>query len=108
LVKLLRELAPRGVLLAIALLLVAQQGAQWHAYAHAEARSPDAARQAALLSHGACSDCLGFAPLLAAAGTPAWVPRLKIPLQRSTPSARPFLLLDPILSLAFRSRAPPR
>ena len=107
-IHVLQKSALASVLLAVALLLVAQQGAQWHSYAHADARLLDTAPQTAPASHGACDDCLGFAPLLATAGAPAGIARFALPLQRSKCLARLASVLNDGLVLAFRSRAPPR
>lgn len=107
-VHVLQKSALASMLLAVALLLVAQQGAQWHSYTHADGRLLDTTAQTALASHSACDDCLGFAPLLATAGAPAGVARFALPLQRSTPLARLTSVLNDGVVLAFRSRAPPR
>ena len=98
-----------GVLAALFLLLAGQVGAQWHSYAHGGgANARELRGQPVLLSHGACSDCLGFSPLLSAAGVPAAHPPLQARQVAATPAARLASLLDDCLILAFRSRAPPR
>ena len=105
----LRKSDRHGVLAALILLLVGQFGAQWHSYAHAAGGSREARSQPVLsVAHGDCADCLGFAPLLAAAGTPAAMPPLASRLHASTPAVRRASLLDNGPNLAFRSRAPPR
>lgn len=104
-----RRLAPRGVLLTIALLLIAQLGAQWHTYAHGDGRSSVAAAHQGLSpGHGTCDDCLGFAPLLAAAGAPAWPGWAAASLHRNITDAERRFVAASGLILAFRSRAPPR
>lgn len=89
-------------------LLVAQWGAMSHAFSHdASAGSPSATHQTGAVSHDPCNECLGYAPLLCAAGTPAALP--STPPQgrglatRSTADS----LVDLDLKLAFRPRAPP-
>jgi hypothetical protein len=104
----LRKSDLNGVVAALLLLLVAQFGAQWHSYAHGEAGAHEVQGSAALAGHGACSDCLSFSPLLSATGTPAALPSLVLPLMADAPVARLASLLDHGLTLAFRSRAPPR
>ncbi len=93
--------------LALAMLLIAQLGAQLHTYAHGEGTLLDAPRQTLLASHGACLDCLAFAPLLSAAGTPARLPRLASPSRTPPPPLRAESFSDSAQILAFRSRAPP-
>jgi hypothetical protein len=87
-------------------LLIAQLGAMAHAYSHV----PDIRPAAALQSGGAhdfCSDCLSFAPLLSAAGTPAALPRIAPQALSPRLHAEPRSLVDSRPRLAFRSRAPP-
>jgi hypothetical protein len=108
LTQLLRKSDLHGVLATLLLLLVAQLGAEWHSYAHAGAGARAVSAQSVLATHADCSDCLGFAPLLSAAGTPATLPRLAPRLPARTPAARRVSLLDQGPLLAFRSRAPPR
>lgn len=97
-----------GVLAALLLLLVGQLGAQWHSYTHAGNGSREVRSASVLATHGDCTECLGFAPLLAAAGTPAPPPPLAPRQLARAPSVRLASLLDHGLILAFRSRAPPR
>ena len=96
-----------GVLAALLLLLAGQLGAQWHSYTHGGAGARELRGQSALSSHGTCSDCLGFSPLLSAAGVPATHHPLRARLAATTPAARLVSLLGNCLTLAFRSRAPP-
>jgi hypothetical protein len=107
LIALKRKFEHRVVFLALAMLLIAQLGAQLHTYAHRDASALDAPRQTLLASHGSCGDCLAFAPLLSAAGTPAWLPRLAGQARTPPPPLRAQSLPDSALTLAFRSRAPP-
>jgi hypothetical protein len=102
-----RKFERRGVFLALVLLLVAQLGAQSHTYAHRDAGAPDTPRQTMLVSHGACSDCLAFAPLLLAAGTPARLPHFSGLARTAAPAQLSRTLVDQASILAFRSRAPP-
>jgi hypothetical protein len=93
-----------ALLMAVALLM-AQLSAQSHAYSHLHA-APSAHEQ--LDSHGRlCSECLSFAPLLAAAGTPshpaAFGAQGVVPL----PAVAVVSLIAGIPTPAFRSRAPP-
>jgi hypothetical protein len=102
-----RKFEQRGVFLALLMLLVAQFGAQLHSYAHRDAGAPDTPRQTMLVSHGACSDCLSFAPLLLTAGTPARLPRFSGQARTSAPTLFSRTLVDQASILAFRPRAPP-
>ena len=107
LIALKRKFEHRVVFLALTMLLIAQLGAQLHTYAHGDATALDAPRQTLLASHSACGDCLAFAPLLAAAGTSARLPRLASQAHTPPPPLRAESLPDSALILAFRSRAPP-
>ena len=89
------------------MLQIAQLGAQLHTYAHGDATALDAPRQTLLASHGACGECLAFAPLLSAAGTLARLPCLASQSRTPPPPLRADSLPDFTLILAFRSRAPP-
>jgi hypothetical protein len=102
-----RKFGRRGVFLALVMLLVAQFGAQLHTYAHRDAGAPDTACQTMLASHGACSDCLAFTPLLLTAGTPARWPHLCGQARASAPAHFCGTPVDQPSILAFRSRAPP-
>jgi hypothetical protein len=99
----------RRVVLALAMLLFAQFGAQWHAYAHGEPGACEVPRQTTTLaSHAGCADCLAYAPLLSSAGTPAQLPHIACLGCRILPSHRLVSLLDQSPTTAFRSRAPPQ
>jgi hypothetical protein len=106
LVALKRKFEHRVVFLALAMLLIAQLGAQLHTYAHGNTGAY-APTPTLLASHGACDDCLAFAPLLSAAGAPARLPRLAGQACTPAPPLRAHSLLNSALILAFRSRAPP-
>jgi len=95
-----------AVITAVAL-LIAQFGALAHAYSHTPAAAPASAHQSNSGSHDFCGDCLNFAPVLSAAGTPDALP-VTVPQGRSLAAiAGCRSLLDLSLTLAFRSRAPP-
>jgi hypothetical protein len=95
-----------AVLTAVALLL-AQLGAMSHAYSHDAAAGPAPAHQIGAGSHNPCDECIAYAPLLSAAGTPAALPSIE-PQSFDLPSrAVADSLVDLSLTLAFRSRAPP-
>jgi hypothetical protein len=97
----------RIAILATLALLLAQVGAMSHAYSHDAAVGYPATHQSAN-AHDLCNDCLAYAPLLAPAGTPGALPSIEPqspgPAIRSAASS----LLDLSLTVAFRSRAPPK
>jgi hypothetical protein len=95
-----------AVVAAIAL-VIAQLGAMAHAYTHVPQTRADSAQQTRPGIHDFCSDCLNFAPLLAAAGTPAGLPFALPQGCCVAPSSPRDSLLDLKFLLAFRSRAPP-
>lgn len=106
-----RRLSLRGVLIAGALLLFAQLGAELHAYSH-DATLPGAAGRVQADSrsagdHGLCAECLAFAPLLAAAGTPTSLPPISPLGHALAADSTGVSLIDDVLTLAFRARAPP-
>jgi hypothetical protein len=86
--------------------LIAQMGAIAHAYIH-EPTPETPAHQQRANSHELCGDCLNFAPLLSAAGTPALLPFSLQHSQSEPPSAAPSSFRRFRTYLAFRSRAPP-
>jgi hypothetical protein len=96
----------RFAVIAALALVIAQFGAMAHAYTHVpETRA--VSQQASPNVHDLCSDCLNFAPLLAAAGALAGLP---FALPQGLCVARQSQLDSPLdlkLLLAFRSRAPP-
>jgi hypothetical protein len=96
----------RIALITAAALLIAQIGAVAHSYAHVGA-SGAATHQTAPGSHDACNDCLGFAPLLSAAGAPAALPHVEPQGRHVAARADGSSLVDRSLNLVFRSRAPP-
>jgi len=112
---LLPRLEHRIAMLAVIALLFAQLGALSHAYSHdappwpaagSHAASP-AAHPPGAIGHEPCNECLSYAPLLCAAGTPTALP--VIDPQGRDPQTRPtsdsLVRLCP--ALAFRARAPP-
>jgi hypothetical protein len=93
--------------MAVVALLIAQLGAMSHAYSHDAAVGPASVHQTAANSHDPCNDCLAYAPLLSAGGTPSALP-FNVPRGRSAaPRSMAASLIDLSLTLAFRSRAPP-
>jgi hypothetical protein len=102
-----RKFERPGVLFALLILLMAQLGAQLHTYAHGEAQGLEAPRHSMPVSHGACGDCLAFAPLLLTAGTPARLPHFSAQARASAPQHFSLSAPDEDSVLAFRSRAPP-
>jgi hypothetical protein len=107
----LKKLQPRfelrvAVIAAVAL-LIAQFGAMAHAYSHDPTMGSASTQQSNPGSHDFCGDCLNFAPLLSAAGTPTALLFIA-PQGRSVAAIfGDRSLLDLSLTLAFRSRAPP-
>jgi hypothetical protein len=86
-------------------LLIAQFGAQAHAYSHLHTGS-SAADQ--LDSHGKlCSECLSFAPLLATAGSPSHLFAIAPQGVTAAPDVAVASLITRPPLPAFRSRAPP-
>jgi hypothetical protein len=95
-----------AVIAAIAL-VIAQLGAMAHAYTHVPEARAVSAQQTSTNVHDFCSDCLNFAPLLAAAGAPDALPFALPQGCRVAPQSQCDSLLDLKPLLAFRSRAPP-
>jgi hypothetical protein len=96
----------RFAVIAAFALVIAQLGAMAHAYTHVpETRAVASATTPGV--HDFCSDCLNFAPLLAAAGAPDALPFALPQGCCVAPSASRDTLLDLKFLLAFRSRAPP-
>jgi hypothetical protein len=92
--------------LAVLALFIAQMGAMAHAYTHVpETRA--VSQQTSPGVHDFCSDCLNFAPLLAAAGAPAALPFALPQGCCVAPQSQPDSLPELKFLLAFRSRAPP-
>jgi hypothetical protein len=104
--SLLHTVNVRIALLTAVALLIAQFGAQAHAYSHLHAGPPHGAQQQ-YFHTGQCFDCLSFAPLLAGAGTPSQV----LPAAPMGVVAAPDAVVPALLAAApahaFRSRAPP-
>jgi hypothetical protein len=96
----------RFAVIAALALVIAQLGAMAHAYTHVpETRA--VSQQTSPGVHDFCSDCLNFAPLLAAAGAAAVLPFALPQGCCVAPQSQPDSLLDQKILLAFRSRAPP-
>ena len=88
------------------ILVIAQLGAQAHAYSHLTV-SRDTNGEPQRIHALACSECVAFAPLLATAGGSA-VPLLHLPARASTVIAFDAQLQFRASTLtAYRSRAPP-
>jgi hypothetical protein len=102
-----RQFEPRIVFVALAMLLIAQLGAQLHTYAHGAAAGSGENRQAAASTHVACNDCLSYAPLLAAAGAPTGLAPVGRPVLGFSQTKLSASLVERSPTLAFRSRAPP-
>jgi len=86
-------------------LLIAQFGAQAHAYSHLHAGASSTGQ---LDSHGRlCSECLSFAPLLATAGSPSHQIAIAPQGVAAAPSDVVASLIASAPTLSFRSRAPP-
>jgi len=92
--------------LAVLAFFIAQMGAIAHAYTHRPSTQTSTYQQGQS-SHELCGDCLNFAPLLSATGTPAILPFSVQRNHSAPPSATPSSFLDHRTYLAFRSRAPP-
>jgi hypothetical protein len=98
-----RRVEFRITALAVLAFFIAQMGAIAHAYTH----QPSTQTSTTQRSHELCGECLNFAPLLSAAGTPAILP---FSLQRNHSAPPPAVSsssVDHRTYLAFRSRAPP-
>jgi len=88
------------------ILVIAQLGAQAHAYSHLTV-SRDANGELQRIHALACSECVAFAPLLAAAGGSA-VALLHLPALASAVVADHAQVSSRAAALsAYRSRAPP-
>ena len=103
--RLSRKIELRVALITAIALLIAQFGAQAHAYTHLRLGA-DTTEQ--LDSHGRlCTDCLAFAPLLAKAGGHS-LPVIFAPQGvEIAPASAVASLTARVLTPAFRSRAPP-
>jgi hypothetical protein len=107
LLKLKLRLGPRIALIAALALVIAQLGAMAHAYTHVPETRSVSSQQPSLGIHDSCNDCLNFAPLLSAAGTPTALPLALPQAGCIAPQAHVDSLIDLKALLAFRSRAPP-
>ncbi len=88
-------------------LLIAQIGATSHAYAHDIVAGVSASLHDGAATHNPCSDCLAYAPLLSAAGTPTALPLMGHQAPGTGESAAADSLVERTPTHAFRSRAPP-
>ena len=88
----------------VAALMLAQWGAQYHAYSHDRDPAPSPGQHSHVKP---CPQCPSFAPLLTVADSPLVSGAIhQAPISLSEPSLRDAILEVPI-TLAFRSRAPP-
>jgi hypothetical protein len=103
--RLSRKIELRLALITAIALLIAQFGAQAHAYTHLRLGA-DTTDQ--LDSHGRlCTDCLAFAPLQAKAGGHS-LPVVFAPQGvEVAPASAVISLAERVITPAFRSRAPP-
>jgi hypothetical protein len=93
----------RVAVVMLAALVLAQWGAQSHAYSHVNSESQSDRR-----SHiNSCPQCPNFAPVLAVAGNPPLFSAILWAPVHGSESDLPAALLDVPIALAFRSRAPP-
>jgi hypothetical protein len=94
----------RVAVLMLAALVLAQWGAQSHAYSHVKNSEPQSDRQSHVNS---CPHCPSFAPVLAVAGGPQLFSAVLWAPVHGSESDLAAALLDVPIALAFRSRAPP-
>jgi hypothetical protein len=104
--KFLRRFELRVAAIAAVALLFAQLGAMSHAYSH-DAAVGSVSHQSGANSHDPCNECLAYAPLLSAAGTPTALPWIEPQGRTLATSATARSLVARFITLAFRSRAPP-
>jgi len=94
----------RMVVTMAAALMLAQWGAQQHAYSHDRDLAPSPGQHSHIKP---CPQCPSFAPVLTVAGNPLLSGAIhSAPVRLSEPSLRDAIPEVPI-TLAFRSRAPP-
>jgi hypothetical protein len=93
-------------LIAAFVLVVAQLGAMHHAYSHVPLAAATVQDSNPGL-HTVCDDCLSFAPVLSAAGSPTVTVFIAPPARALALRAVVASLINNRLDLAFRSRAPP-
>lgn len=106
--QLLHRVELRIAVLAAMALLFAQLGAMSHAYSHdAAVGAPSSHDGTGAVTHDPCNECVAYAPLLCAAGTPAALPLLAPRGGTIATRATADSLVNLDLTLAFRSRAPP-
>lgn len=95
-----------AVITAVALLF-AQLGAMTHAYSHPAGAVQTSVHQPGSSGHDFCGDCLNFAPLLAAAGTPDALPEIQPQGTTNAVHHERRSQIDLLPTPSFRSRAPP-
>jgi hypothetical protein len=100
-----RKLTVRIALMTAMVLLIAQFGAQAHAYSHLHFKS--GVTEQLDSSARLCSECLSFAPLLSAAGSPKHLFAVAPQGVVAAPSQAVASLITRLPTPAFRSRAPP-
>jgi hypothetical protein len=98
----------RLAILALLALLTSQLGAMAHAYSHDAALPSNSMQRSGAASHDGCNDCLAYAALLSAGAAPGSLPFTAPPPRGHPARALRHGLPDLPLTLAFRSRAPPR
>jgi hypothetical protein len=86
-------------------LLIAQGGAQAHAYSHLQSGSDQSGLPGTRVQF--CAECLLFAPLLATADCHDGSPILRLGDRALIAPPRVVSLVDRLSYYAFRSRAPP-
>jgi hypothetical protein len=94
------------VVIAAFVLVMAQLGAMHHAYSHVPLAAATAQDSNPAI-HTVCDDCLSFAPVLSAAGSPTVLAFIAPPARALALRAIVASLISNRLDLAFRSRAPP-
>jgi|ERR1700736_1470559 hypothetical protein len=99
-----KSFSARVAVVMVAALVLAQWGAQTHAYSHDQHSQFQTDRQSHLKS---CPQCPSFAPVLSVAGGPALLSAVLWTPIHLGGSSLPAALLDVPIALAFRSRAPP-
>ena len=92
--------------IAALVLVLAQLGAMKHAYSHVPLAAA-AVQDSNPAIHTICDDCLSFAPVLSAAGSPTVLAFVAPPARALALRAVIASLISHRLDLAFRSRAPP-
>ena len=97
----------RVAVVAAVALLFAQIGAMTHAYAHLRGSDQPSVHSSLGAGHEICGDCLNYAPLLSAAGSPASVALHLPPAPTTVVEVRHVSRAANRPLISFRSRAPP-